>query len=214
MIKLEKINRAEVLRYLGGSKVELNEAMSGLLKSCEDKILSVSAPKYLYKTVPLNDSVLIKGESIQTHLKGCENAVLLCATVGAEVDRLIRRFSVEDMARAVVIDAMASAAVEQVCDKLEEIIAEENSEKYLTRRFSPGYGDYPIELQKTFLRLLDAPRKIGLCVNESSLLTPTKSVTAIIGISDKPVDKKRAGCISCNLRETCKFRKTGEFCEF
>lgn len=214
MIKLEKLNRAEILRYLGGSKVEINEAMDELLDKCEEKILSEASPKYLYKSVTLPENSLIKGDAVKAHLKDCESAVILCATIGAKVDKLIRRASVEDMAQAVVLDAMASSAVEQICDKLDGIIAEEYRGKYLTSRFSPGYGDYPIELQKSFLQLLDAPRKIGLCASESSLLTPAKSVTAIIGISGKPLEKRRSGCISCNLRETCKFRKTGERCEF
>ncbi len=214
MIKLGKLNRGEVLRYLGGNKVEPDEKMNALLDKCEEKILSVSAVKYLYKQIPIEEGGLLKGEDIKKHLKGCESAVILCATVGNPVDKLIRSASVEDMSEAVVLDAMASAAVEQVCDKLDDIIAAENPGKYLTHRFSPGYGDYPIELQKLFLQLLDAPRKIGLCASGSSLLTPTKSVTAIIGISASPIEKKRSGCASCNLRESCEFRKTGERCDF
>ncbi len=214
MIKLGRLNRGEVLRYLGGDNTEPDDKMNALLDKCEEKILSASAVKYLYKRIPIEESGLLKGEDIKKHLKGCESAVILCATVGGCVDKLIRSASVEDMSEAVVLDAMASAAVEQICDKLDDVIAGENPGKYLTHRFSPGYGDYPIELQKLFLRLLDAPRKIGLCASESSLLTPTKSVTAIIGISAFPIERKRSGCVSCNLRETCKFRKTGERCEF
>ena len=63
------------------------------------------------------------------------------------------------MARAVVLDSFASVAVEQVCQKVDEILAEKYSGKYMTFRFSPGYGDYPIEMQKEYLRILDAPRK-------------------------------------------------------
>lgn len=214
MIELTKLNRAEILRYIGGSKVEMNDTMTALLDVCEKEILSAAALKYLYKVIPLKDSGLIEGESVKTHLKDCENAVILCATIGSEVDKLIRLSSVEDMAKAVVMDAAASTAVEQLCARLDEVIARENPDKYLTWRFSPGYGDYPIELQKRFLQLLDAPRKIGLCTNENSLLTPTKSVTAIIGLSDKPIEKRRAGCVNCNLIKTCKYRKTGERCEF
>ncbi len=213
MIVLTEINRAEALRYLGAGKVELNESMEALMNSCERDILKAVSPKYLYKKIPLENSGLLIGNSINEHLKNCGEAVLMCATIGAEVDKLIRSASVTDMAKAVVIDAFASAAAEQVCEKAEKLIKEENPDKYFTWRFSPGYSDYPIELQEKFLNILDAPRKIGLCVNESSLLTPTKSVTAIIGVSDKPLEKKRRGCAGCNLRKTCQYRKSGERCE-
>lgn len=213
MIKLSEINRKEALRYMGSGNLKANEAMNSLMDKCEEKVLSVAEVKYLYKKIPLKESGLLLGNDIKNHLKSCENAVILCATTGAGIDRLIRTAQVTDMAEAVVLDALASCAVEQICNKLDKLIANEYSDKYLTYRFSPGYGDYPLELQGEFLRLLDAPRKIGLCTNENSLLTPTKSVTAIIGLSDKPLERKRRGCACCNLKETCKYRKTGEHCE-
>ena len=213
MIELSKINRAEALRYMGGSKVKMNENMEKLLEVCEKEILENVSPKYLYKKIPLENSGVIVGNSVKKHLKDCGEAFLICATTGAKIDKLIRSASVTDMAKAVVLDAMASAAVEQICNKIDEIIAEENPGKFLTFRFSPGYGDYPLEMQENFLRILDAPRKIGLCATDNSLLTPTKSVTAIMGISDSPLEKQRRGCVICNLNKTCKFRKTGEHCE-
>ena len=140
--------------------------------------------------------------------------MLLCATLGAEVDRLIRVAQIRDMAKAVVLDSMASVAIEQVCQQADEIIAAQLPGCYLTFRYSPGYGDYPVELQKTFLTLLDAPRKIGLSVSDSCLLIPAKSVTAIAGISDLPIPQKKRGCAVCNLRETCQYRRNGEHCGF
>ena len=214
MIALERLNRTEAARYLGGRGVELNPAMQSMLDDCEHELLAAATPKYLYKALDPFEHGLMVGDSIQAHLKGCTYSVISCATIGVSVDRLIREAQVTDMARAVVLDALASVAVEQLCDKVDRLIADENKGKYLTYRFSPGYGDYPVELQGEFLRLLDAPRKIGLCTNESSLLTPTKSVTSITGLSDTPIERRRSGCQSCSLRESCKFRKAGDRCEF
>ena len=84
----------------------------------------------------------------------------------------------------------------------------------MTTRFSPGYGDYPIELQKSFLHILDAPRKIGLTANDSFLLTPVKSVTAIIGLSENPIERKKRGCAICNMNQSCIYRRNGEHCGF
>ena len=137
----------------------------------------------------------------------------MCATLGPGMDRLIRVSQITDMSEAVVIDSLASVAIEQVCNQVDMIVSSLYPGEYLTFRFSCGYGDYPIDLQGEFLRILDAPRKIGLCTNKSSLLTPTKSVTAVMGISKNPIEKRKRGCAVCNMRENCKFRKAGLRCD-
>lgn len=212
MIQLEKLNRNEAVRYLGGSGISLNYRMDRLMDECESKILESASPKYLYIEKDIKDFDLWRGEDIKSHLEGCEKVIVMCATVGAEVDRLIRINQISDMARAVVLDSFGSVAVEQVCGKFDEIIAEKYKGYYQTFRFSPGYGDYPIELQKSIISMLDAPRKIGLTVNENCLLIPTKSVTAVMGLSKNPVDRKKRGCAICNMKDRCKFRRNGEHC--
>lgn len=214
MIRLDSVNRAEAVRYLGGAGLKLDDRMTALLDECESELLKTAAPKYLYKTLELPNPEIIAGEDIKAHLSGCGKAVVMCATLGAGTDRLIRQAQITDMARAVVLDSLASAAIEQVCSEIDKIVASENPGLFQTFRYSPGYGDYPLELQRVFLRLLDAPRKIGLSVNESFLLIPTKSVTAISGLSESPVEKKRRGCAVCGMRESCAYRKRGERCEF
>ena len=214
MITLEAPDRAEVLRYLGGADAQPDERLNALLDSCEKELLQIAVPKYLYRMVELPCADLISGEDIREHLRGCDRAVLFCATLGAEVDRTLRVTQLRDMSRAVVLDSMANAAIEQVCDKAERLIAAQLPDRYLTFRYSPGYGDYPITMQKKFLEALDAPRKIGLSRNESDLLTPSKSVTAIIGVSKEPVERRRRGCAVCNLRETCRYRRRGNHCGF
>ncbi len=210
----DRIDRREAVRYMGGAGVMMNADMERLMDGCEQELLRVMQPKYLYQIVDLPQEALLVGGDIRRHLKGCRQAVLFCATLGAAVDRLLRVAQVRDMARAVVLDSMASVAIEQVCRQADESIAAQLPGRFLTFRYSPGYGDYPIELQKTFLRLLDAPRKIGLTVSDSCLLVPAKSVTAIAGISDVPVERQRRGCAVCNLRDTCQYRKNGDHCGF
>lgn len=214
MIVLSELNRAECIRYLGDKRVQMNGKMEALLAKCEREVLACAVPKYLYKEVELPFSPIMEGEDIKKHLSGCEKAIVLCATLGAGIDSLIRRCQITDMAKAVVIDSFSSVAVEQVCAKLDLLLAQKYSDWNMTFRFSPGYGDYPIALQGKFLSLLDAPRKIGLCTNETCLLTPTKSVTAVLGLSRGEIEQKKRGCAICSLRETCRFRKKGEHCGF
>ena len=65
-----------------------------------------------------------------------------------------------------------------------------------------------------FLDLRDASRKIGVTVTDRLILIPRKSVTAVIGISEKEIPQKRRGCSCCNMRKTCPYRKRGEHCGF
>ena len=214
MITLQSLNKAEAVRYLGGAGVAPNDAMNALLDDCERELLSVIDAKYLYRVIDLPCGELTQGQDIKKHLAGCQRAAVLCATLGAGVDRLLRVSQIADMSRAVVLNSLAAAAIEQVCDEAERLIAERVSEPYFTFRFSPGYGDYPLETQKQLLRLLDAPRKIGLSLNDSLLLTPVKSVTAVIGLSDQPIPRGKRGCAICSLRETCAYRRKGTHCGF
>lgn len=214
MIKLEKLNRNEAVRYLGGAGVAPSYRMDVLFNACETEILKNANPKFLFLEKSLPCPQIVIGNDIKNHLEGCEKAIVFCATLGAEIDRLIRISQISDMARAVVLDSFASVAVEQLCMKADEQIAEKYPEYNMTFRFSPGYGDYPIVLQKTILNMLDAPRKIGLTTNESSLLVPSKSVTAVMGLSKNPIEQKKRGCAVCNMRDRCKFRRNGEHCGF
>lgn len=222
MIELTEINRAEAFRYMG-MRGEIPENILSLAEECESRLFAAASPKFHWVYADIADvsedavtlaghKLVLRGKDISQHLSGCFGTALLCATVGDGVDRLLRTVQAEDMAKAVVCDALASAAVEQVCDIAEKEIGERFSGKFTTWRFSPGYGDFPLECQGDFLAAVNAMRTVGVCVNGGGLLTPTKSVTAVIGISDGPVPQKRRGCGTCSLRDKCSFRKNGKRC--
>lgn len=214
MIELGHLNHAEAVRYLGDARVEMNATMEALLNECEERVLAAAEPKYLYKIMEWPCPDLMAGEDIVKHLTGCSEAVIMCATLGAGVDRMLRIEQVRDMSKAVVIDALASVAIEQVCQKVDLLIADRFPELYQTFRFSPGYGDYPIEMQKVYLTTLDAPKKIGLTTNDNFLLMPTKSVTAVAGLSVTEPPKRKRGCVTCNLQGNCNYRQRGDHCGF
>ena len=112
---------------------------------------------------------------------------MFCATLSAQVDALIRRWESGDMLRALALDCCAAAAVEQMCDQIELELQGQFPGCSFPFRYSPGYGDLPLELQNPLLDLLDAPRRVGLCASASHILTPRKSVTAILGVADGPI---------------------------
>ena len=157
-------------------------------------------------------SLLLPGEDLRTHLKGCERAALFCATLGAGADALIRRAESGDMARALALDCAAAAAVEEVCDQIELELQAMFPGCSVPFRYSPGYGDLPLTLQGDLLALLDAPRRVGLTASASNILLPRKSVTAILGIAQSPIERKNRSCLGCPAHGGCQYRKSGGHC--
>jgi len=185
------IDKNEVLNYLGKKQgMILDAATSAILDECIREIGAIAAPKTTYRIFELeNDEnglrlagtdVILLGRNIASHLVGCSKCAVMSATLGIGIDREISRLRFSSVTKSVIFDACASAMIEALCDTCDA----ELKEKYhkITSRFSPGYGDLPIETQRNILALTDAPRRIGLTLTDSFMLTPVKSVTAFIGI--------------------------------
>lgn len=223
MAKLDHIERSEVLRYMG-HQGEPESGLDALIDRCEEILLRDARPKYIfavYDILRCDDSISLSGcrlellgNDIKAHLEGCERAALICATLSVGADAAIRRAEVSEMALAFAMDAAASAAIEQFLAMADEEMLSALPGYYGTWRFSPGYGDFPIEVQKDFVSALNAQKRIGLCVSESGILTPRKSVTAVMGLSREPLPKKRRGCAMCAMNRTCLYRKRGGHCGF
>ena len=203
----------EVLRYLRADEAVPEE----LLRSVEDVGESLTRSlrlRWAWKAVQLdkNCPLPLTGTLADTMLQECRQAVILCCTLGAEFDALLRAEQTRDMSRAVITDAWGSAWVELGCDEAEREIAARFPGMYLTDRFSPGYGDLPLSLQRGICAFLDTPRRLGVHVTESCLLNPQKTVTAVIGLSNRPQMARIRGCAFCSMRETCSLRKGGKRC--
>ncbi|MBQ8961827.1 MAG: 5-methyltetrahydrofolate--homocysteine methyltransferase [Ruminococcus sp.] len=218
-MKLKPLNKAEAARYMG-VRGEAGPAVTDILDKWEPIVRERLRPGSVYREAALRPAedgiwvdgmdVPLTGNDIRQHLDGCDRAVLLAATASAEADKLIRQASVDGMAEALAVDCLCSAAIEQICDRAEEEIFSRIEAPFRTWRFSPGYGDLPLDLQKPLLQALNAQRRIGLTVTDSLLLVPSKSVTAIIGISERELHLKgSSGCDNCNMRDRCAFSARG-----
>ena len=220
-VTVDNIDLDRALVYMG-SRGRDASALMPLVNECAERLAETISPLYIYRLFPLKRSekgievcgteLVLTGRSIFDHLEGCESCVLLAATLSSGADRLIRQFEAYDMTKAFVTDCIASSAIEDVCDGAENDIMKRLPDKHFTWRYSPGYGDLPLELQRMLLNVLDAPKRIGLNVTDSGMLVPSKSVTAVIGVSDEPVSRKKRGCGGCSMFENCTFRKGGDHC--
>ena len=134
---------------------------------------------------------------------------MFAATVGLEMDRLIARYGGVSPARSLLFQALGAERIEALCDAFCARTAEDLARqgRGVTVRFSPGYGDVPLGLQNDIFRALDCPRKIGLTLNESLLMSPSKSVTAVFGVTDRPEgDCAPGGCAACG-KQDCIYRE-------
>lgn len=223
-MKLTSIDKAEAIRYLRyGSNIP-DATISSIISECEQKLLDIINPLYTYKVFDKSYSengdlvipdynIALTGQSIKKHMINSDKIVIMCATLSGSTDNLIRLQQVSDVTSALITDALSNAAIEQVCDCVCDQIKQKLPEYSQTSRFSPGYGDLPLQLQKSILTVLDAPKRIGVTCSSSSLLIPLKSVTALIGLSENSQPQEKRNCMDCNLFDTCQYRKNGSSCQ-
>jgi len=216
--RLTEPNENEILLYLGYRGQEYPAELKEQIERCKKDVLAAAQPRLAWRRLSVHDAnfaaLRLEGKDIQELLEGCQEAVLMAVTLGQGIDRLLARSSVSNMADAVIMDACASAAIENVADHFEMGLRGEVEKEglYLSDRFSPGYGDLPLSTQKQLCAVLDTARKIGLSLSPSLLMMPGKSVTAVLGISSEPKPLRKRGCESCSLFHSCMYRKEGKSC--
>lgn len=173
----------DIMLY-SGCRNSTDEKLTALCDECLCELRSYLTLRAVYSEVSVDFSestadfgfYKAASKSLRTFLGECETVYIFAATIGLSADRLISRYSTLSPSKAVIMDGCATAAIEGFCDYLcSEVFGVPCQE-----RFSPGYGDLPLEMQPHILSYLDAHLSIGLTMTDSMLLTPTKSVTAIV----------------------------------
>lgn len=199
----------EALRFLG-THGEADDALRQQMTVLAQELQNRIKPRSVWRLA--NPAALsLPGQLASGMLTDCTQAAVLVCTLGAAFDQWVKQLQARDMSRAVILDALGSAYAEAACDAAEEAIRTRFPGMYLTDRFSPGYGDLPLDVQPELAAFAGAAR-IGVTVTESLLMNPQKSVTAIVGIADKPQPARIRGCAFCTLNNTCPYRKVGTTC--
>lgn len=196
-----EFDRGEILRYAGCRKH--SEQIDTLIDECVSECRSVLTYSVCFCEVAVDIAepsigeidmsfTHVKSTALTKNLTGCKAAVIFAATVGTPLDRLITKYSKLSPAKAVIMQAIGAERIESLCDVFcDELSKEVRSRSLEIRpRFSPGYGDLPLEMQRDIFRLLDPVRRIGLTLGETLLMSPTKSVSAIVGLRET-VDNER-----------------------
>lgn len=214
------VNKQEVWRYSGylGLEKSVSAELDDLLETVTKELEGVFQFKICYRRMPLvwkDGKPLLpfscESKDLSKCLDSCDEIVLFAATVGLEIDRKIARYERFSPSKALLMHAYGAERVETLCNHFCNEIQKEIRTEGLScsPRFSPGYGDLPLETQREFFQLMDCNRKIGISLNESLLMTPSKSVTAIFGIgpcTKIKVNEATHKCSEC-VNTDCEYRK-------
>ena len=214
---LERTPRREILRYMGIRSGEPDPALGKTLDRCFSEMLSAAEPRAAVETDPLalgGEDVLtigmvaVQSRDLSRNLRGCRSVYWMAATLGAGADRVIRRAGVLGAGEHLCCEAIGSAMAECWCDYINDRLKEEAAKEgtLLRPRFSPGYGDFSLEHQTELFRILEVQQKIGVTLTGSLLMMPSKSVTAVIGLSEENTHCMLQGCEACGKRD-CSFRR-------
>ncbi len=186
-----KVNIKEIRRYMASS--DGGKDIRELIDECLAEVSEMLQYKVCYTVLPVKSdgSVVtmpcgeIESKNLAKNLQGCEKVIVFAATVGVGIDRLITKYSRLSPAKALCFQAIGAERAESLCDAFCEKMRSEIKEsgEILKPRFSPGYGDLPLETQKMIFSLLDCPKRIGVTLGDSLLMSPSKSVTAFVGIT-------------------------------
>lgn len=181
------LNAAETAARLKTARGFTNDK----IRQCEKNLRNSLSCRYCAIRVPVSypsenkikfDFAELESRSLFINLKGCREAFIFAVTTGMGVDRLLARLNVTSPAEHFITDALASAFAEAACDFADNEI--KGSIK-CRPRFSPGYGDLPLEIQPEILKVLNAQKLLGITLGKSLLMSPMKSITAIMGIENE-----------------------------
>ncbi len=207
-------DRKEILRYMGCKVSDPRAEL--LIDECLDEITAGLTYRVCYREFKVSHTkdgldlgfTVTGSRDLSKNLEGCRGIILFAATCGIAPDRLIARYGRLSPAKALCFQAIGAERIESLCDEFNRDISSEAMSKglYTRPRFSPGYGDLSLSVQKEIFAVLDCHRKIGLSLNDSLLMSPSKSVTAIIGLGPSPRAAAGGDCASCS-KQNCGFRK-------
>lgn len=181
----------ETYRYLGYKKninnnYDVSEQIKEKTKELILEVQKILKPQCVFEFYPIDflTNNNIKSQKLNNNLTNCSYVIILAATIGPMVDKLILQYQNKSSSSALIIQAIGAMFIESFVDFLCKDFAQEalkNGYK-LKPRFSPGFGDLSLENQKKIFSFLRCSQQIGLTLNDSLVMSPEKSVTAFIGL--------------------------------
>lgn len=221
----QRVNIREIYRYLGYGTGIPDDTVKAVTEEALDALMGTVRPKNIYQIYECSTSetevilrsgenrdrsIVFQSRNLAGNLAQCKNVILLAATLGIEADKLLQKYEALNMTKAVVTQACGAACIEAYCNILQEKICDgvsaDGKKLFLRPRFSPGYGDLPLQSQQMIFDALECTKRIGLTLTDSLLMYPTKSVTAFVGLTSNPQSCHIDKCRNCD-NTGCQFRQ-------
>ena len=202
----------QVIRHYLRAKTLMDAHSEQLIDECIQEVKQIAQFKVVYQLYCLSHKplmleevkLLLDSKDLAFYLQECKQCMIIACTLGVLIDRQMKYYEHLDMSKAVVFDAVSNAYLEECCDAYQKTLGFES----YTFRLAPGYGDIPLELNKSFASLLEMNKKLGVSFNDAGLLIPMKSMIGIVGIGQKV----KKTCLSCLRKESCELRRGGQRC--
>lgn len=227
---LVEVDKTEVLRYLQYKNQDIKSDLLKIIDESIEETKKIINPRFILRKYPIKKKKIFAGKNqvileeanlilesndIYDLLVECDECILMAATLGLEIEKEIRKLTYTDLTKGIIIDSCATTAIEEVCDIIQDSISKKllKEDKYITYRYSPGYGDLSIENNSHINNILNSQKEIGLTVTNSGIMIPRKSVVALIGVSDKGRINRKKSCDNCSNRHNCQYKKEGHNCE-
>ncbi len=204
------VRREEILRYAGA--LPSHEQTVALMESCLSEMDGHWRFAVCYTQLPVRVTgercdfgvFAVSSLSLAAFMADAAEVWLMAATVGVYLDRLIQKYAHIAPSRAVMLQAIGAERIEALCDAFATQTAIEHDALSMPR-FSPGYGDLPLSVQRDIFAVLDCSRRIGVSLTDGLMMMPSKSVTAFAVLSDRPSSCEQNRCSICDKRD-CAFR--------
>lgn len=211
------VPQTEIYRYLGYRRNDPDDTVKERVAAVCRQLEGDAQPQAFFRDYPLTanadgmliiDGMQIRSRGLFKNMSGCERVILLAATLGAQVDRWLYRLGRLDVTGQVILQAAAAAYLEAYLDWIQDHLRQEGKKQgwYIRPRFSPGYGDLGLEYQKWMAQELQLQKRLGIVLSDSLMMSPSKSVTALIGVSRSDIRCLHNGCETC-VKTDCAFRR-------
>lgn len=194
-------------------------AISKSLDECLAKAKSLSRPDYIRETKKIiligKDFIEIEGGirfstgGITQYIKCSDYMIIFLVTIGERVEKIAGEMtSGKDPLQGYLLDRIGSFAVESLAESVEKKIRRDHSrtKKSVSRRYSPGYCDWPIEDQRILAGIVDFSR-IGVSLTEGYMMLPKKSISAIVGVGDSGIFTGSGSTCGICEKKDCLYRR-------
>lgn len=188
------LTERRILVALGFKGQVTDEQEKMLLEGLNEvKALSMFSAQYSFFALDKRDGVFVTRDGIDVSSESLQrifekrrstSVCVLVTTLGPKVDKKIAFYKEADPSRMVLLDACASAYIEEMTDEFQQKLNLRNA----TMRFAPGYGDVPLCLQREIFEKVEGIEKTGIILDDNDIMHPFKSMTGIIGFNFEAED--------------------------